>query len=109
MVHPPGGRKPIPVGTHWTPSGGAKPCRECGAPIAFLELTAKGHWRPHDADGEIHFASCAARKKAKKRACPHCGSALFTTIYTDIPPEHYARAECVCGRSWWLARPEAER
>jgi hypothetical protein len=32
-------------------------CRACGAIIEWRK-TARGHWRPYDLDGTVHFATC---------------------------------------------------
>jgi hypothetical protein len=108
-VTPCGGRKPIPVGTQWTPKGGADPCTDCHGPIAYLELQASGMWRRHEADGMPHAARCPARaRKPRKNVCPHCSSERYETIYTDIPLPHFARGDCLdCGRSWWIGKQVA--
>ena len=93
----------VPVGTVWAPTGGAA-CRDCYRPILFRRTLA-GRWQPIDDDAaqDVHY-----HRKQRAQVCPNCGSALFTTLYTDVPAPHYARGVCSeCRRSWWIGKTEA--
>jgi hypothetical protein len=41
-------------------------CRHCFANIAMVP-TQSGKLQPHDADGQVHFATCAVLQERRKR------------------------------------------
>ena len=44
-------------------------CRQCGRNIALVP-TAAGKVQPRNADGSVHFATCAGWKKPGKKPSP---------------------------------------